>query len=245
MPRRSRPSGRPSTTSRRTSKAESSLEGLRRLIDGLPSERAAQAFVHPSFSASRDASYERLEFLGDSVLGFAIVSWLFENYPDLHEGQLSRIRADVVSRRACALVAKELDLGSRLETEEASSARLRSSARVLAAALEAVLGALWLEYGIDAIRNDIASAFLPAIEESLAEGPDSKTRLQELAASLGKTASYTTIDVDGPAHDRTFTAAAVVDEEVVGTGIGRSKKDAEQAAAKEALTTLSLGAGTT
>jgi ribonuclease III len=238
MPRRSRPSGRPSTTSPRTNNATSHLEGLRGLIDALPPERAARAFVHPSSVGSRDASYERLEFLGDSVLGFAIVSRLFEQYPELHEGQLSRVRADVVSRRACAVVARDLELGARLETEKASSETLRTSSKVLAAVFEAVLGVLFLEYGAEAIRGAVADAFQPAIEESLAEGPDPKTRLQELAASRGQTVVYETVHTEGPAHDRVFTIAVLVDDEPCGTGVGRSKKDAEQAAAREALGTF-------
>jgi ribonuclease-3 len=169
------------------------------------------------------------------VLGFAVVSWLYERFPDLDEGLLSRIRADVVSRQACAVIARELDLGSRLQIDEAAGDDLRESTKVLAATLEAVFGALFLEYGIEAVRRPIAEAFADAIERSREVGPDPKTRLQELAARHGKVPQYTTLSTEGPPHDRVFTAAAILDAEVVGTGIGRSKKEAEQAAAQQAL----------
>jgi ribonuclease-3 len=191
--------------------------------------------LHPSSAATRNASYERLEFLGDSVLGFAVVSWLYDRYPDLDEGLLSRVRADVVSRQACAVIARELDLGARLVSDQSAGEELRESTKVLAATLEAVFGALFLEYGIETVRLPIAEAFAVAIERSLEVGPDPKTRLQELAARHGKVPSYTTLAMEGPPHDRTFTAAAIIDAEVVGTGIGRSKKEAEQAAAQQAL----------
>ena len=169
------------------------------------------------------------------MLGFAVVSHLYEQYPDLDEGLLSRVRADVVSRQRCAAVARELDLGARLVSDQSAGEELRESTKVLAATLEAVFGALYLEYGIDEVRRPIADAFRDAIEHSLEVGPDPKTRLQELAARHGKVPSYTTLGTEGPPHDRTFTAAAIIDAEVVGTGIGRSKKEAEQAAAQQAL----------
>jgi ribonuclease-3 len=194
--------------------------------------------MHPSSVETRDDSYERLEFLGDSVLGLSIVAWLYERYPDLDEGHLSRIRADVVSRQACARIARELDLGARIVADEAANTDLRQSTRVLAAALEAVLAALFLEHGLKPIRGAIAEAFSDEVARSIAEGPDPKTRLQELVASRGQAASYETLAVIGPPHERIFTVAALVDGEIAGRGTGRSKKDAEQAAALEALASI-------
>jgi ribonuclease-3 len=194
--------------------------------------------MHPSSVETRDDSYERLEFLGDSVLGLSIVAWLYERYPDLDEGHLSRIRADVVSRQACARIARELDLGARIVADDAANTDLRQSTRVLAAALEAVLAALFLEHGLKPIRGAIAEAFSDEVARSIAEGPDPKTRLQELVASRGQAASYETLAVIGPPHERTFTVAALVDGEIAGRGTGRSKKDAEQAAALEALASI-------
>src|SRR5438874_3740094 len=113
MPRRSRPSGRPSTTSQRTSKDAS----LRALIDALPPERAAAVFTHSSWAADRTSSYERLEFLGDSVLELAIARALFERFPEFSEGRMAKVRSHVVSRASCAVVARELQLGERLIRE--------------------------------------------------------------------------------------------------------------------------------
>jgi ribonuclease III len=168
------------------------------------------------------------------VLGFSIVSALYERYPELHEGQLSRVRADVVSRRACAQVARELALGDRVRAGVGNDS-LKTNQRVLAAILESTLGALYLAFGIDAIRVAIADAFMPQIEASLTEGPDPKTRLQEHMASLGSSVHYVTLTTEGPPHDPVFTVAAVVNEVEAGKGTGRSKKDAEQEAAKAVL----------
>src|SRR5438094_8281657 len=116
MPRRSRPSGKPSTTSQRTSsRAPAGRPGeLTKLIAKLPKRRIENVFTHSSWAPDRASSYERLEFLGDSVLELAIARALFERYPDFSEGRLAKIRSHVVSRASCAVVAKELDLGARL-----------------------------------------------------------------------------------------------------------------------------------
>jgi ribonuclease-3 len=115
---------------------------------------------------------------------------------------------------------------------------LAESTNVVAAVLEAVLGVLYLELGIDAVREPVAEAFFGIAEESLAAGPDSKTQLQELLARRGLAASYTLLSTQGPPHDRLFRCAVVIDGEVLGVGEGRSKKDAEQVAAAEALQIL-------
>src|SRR6266853_3524208 len=136
MPRRSRLSARPSTTSRRTSNST-----LAPLIDALPPERAAIAFTHASWAEDRTDSYERLEFLGDSVLELAIAHELYARYPDFSEGRLAKIRSHVVSRASCAVVARELELGRRLgepggDTPEEEVLRLTRNRNVLAALLE-------------------------------------------------------------------------------------------------------------
>jgi ribonuclease-3 len=211
---------------------------LRRLIDELDPERLAQAFAHPSSTPDRASSYERLEFLGDAVLGFSIAAALFERYPDLSEGLLSRVRADVVSRRSCAKVARRLGLDHMLTERLADGEALARSTNVVAAVLEAILGVLYMELGIEAVAPSVAEAFWPLAEESLAAGPDSKTQLQEALAQRGLTASYTLLDTKGPPHERSFRCAVVVDGEVLGVGEGRSKKDAEQVAAESALAQL-------
>jgi ribonuclease-3 len=229
---------RPSTTSRPTSK--SGLESLRELIEGLPSERAAAVFTHSSWAADRTSSYERLEFLGDSVLELAIARALFERFPEFSEGRMAKVRSHVVSRASCAVVARELQLGERLIREAGNLAegeveRLALNRNVLAALLEAALAALYLEHGFEAVEPAVVAAFDPRIEYALTTYVDHKTELQERLARSGRSVVYTVLEIEGPPHDRTFTAAAVVDGTEAGRGVGRSKKDAEQKAAQQAL----------
>jgi ribonuclease-3 len=244
-PRKSRPSGRPSTTSRPTSRPEANT--LRELIDALPAERAAAVFTHASWAADRTDSYERLEFLGDSVLELAVARTLFDRFPEFNEGRMAKIRSHVVSRASCAVVSRELGLGERLLREagnlpEGEVERLSHNRNVLAALLEAALAALFLERGFEAIEPAIVEAFDPRIEYALTTYVDHKTELQERLARSGRSVTYTVLEVEGPPHDRTFTAAALIGEEVLGTGTGRSKKDAEQAAAQQVLA-VTAGAG--
>ncbi|NUR75862.1 MAG: ribonuclease III [Thermoleophilia bacterium] len=241
MPRRSRPSGRPSTTSRRINKGRT----LRELIDGLPPERAAAVFTHSSWAADRTDSYERLEFLGDSVLELAVARTLYDRFPEFSEGRMAKVRSHVVSRASCALVSRDLGLGDRLREQEGLPVeeveRLSHNRNVLAALLEAAIAAVYLEHGFEHVEPAVVEAFEPRIDYALTSHVDHKTELQEALARLGRSVSYTVLDVQGPPHDRSFTAAAIIDGEVAGTGSGRSKKDAEQAAAQEALA-ATLGA---
>jgi ribonuclease-3 len=242
MPRRSRLSGRPSTTSPRISRART----LRELIDELPAERAAAVFTHSSWAADRTASYERLEFLGDSVLELAIARTLYDRFPDFSEGRMAKVRSHVVSRASCAVLADELGLGERMREEPTGTQadeleRLSHNRNVLAALLEAAIAGVYLEHGFEAVEPAIVEAFGPRIEYALTTHVDHKTELQEHLARLGRSVSYTVLDVQGPPHDRSFTAAAIIDGEVAGQGSGRSKKDAEQAAAQEALETSAAG----
>jgi ribonuclease-3 len=239
MPSRSRPSDRLSTTSRATSKrtARTDLAGL---IDKLPKERLRHAFTHASWAADRADSYERLEFLGDSVLGLAIAQELYERFPDFQEGRLAKIRAHVVSRQSCAVVGHRLELGERLAkhagTTDAQELRgLAANRNVLAALVEACLGALYLEHGFEPIRAAIVAAFADRIDYALQGHVDFKTELQEELARRGLAVTYSVVAVEGPPHDRRFTCAAVLDGEEAGVGSGPSKKAAEQAAARQAL----------
>jgi ribonuclease-3 len=197
-------------------------------------------FAHPSGAQDRLSSYERLEFLGDSVLELATARALFQDYPEFEEGQLAKIRSHVVSRRSCAEVARELGLdtllvgrGVGVPTEELE--RLARNRNVLAALLEAALAALFLEHGFEAIEEPIVAAFQPRIDYAITEHVDYKTELQELLARDGRHVSYTVVDTEGPPHERIFTAAASIDGGQAGVGRGRSKKEAEQEAAREAL----------
>jgi ribonuclease III len=203
-------------------------------------------FTHSSWAAERTASYERLEFLGDSVLELSIARALFDSFPDFSEGRMAKVRSHVVSRASCAVVARELGLGERLRAEATGPTeeveRLARNRNVLAALLEAAIAAVYLVHGFGATEKAIVDAFAPRIEYAMTSHVDHKTELQEQLARTGRTVSYTTLNVEGPPHDRSFTAAAVIGEEILGTGIGRSKKDAEQQAAREALAAVS-GAG--
>ena len=248
MPSRSRPSGRPSTTSPPTSSrgGDDVASSLLALIEALPGERLRHAFTHASWAPSRADSYERLEFLGDSVLGLAIAQELYDRFPEYSEGQLAKIRAHVVSRQSCAVVGMQLGLGRLLAAHAGAVdpeelGRLAVNRNVIAALIEACLGALYLEHGFEPIRRPIVAAFRDRIDYALEGHVDFKTELQEELARRGQSVSYAVLEVEGPPHDRLFTCAAVIDGAELGTGTGASKKDAEQAAARQALERL-LGA---
>ena len=160
---------------------------------------------------------------------------------------MAKVRSHVVSRASCAVVTRELGLDERLRVEATGSAeeveRLAENRNVLAAVLEAAIAAVYLEHGFEAIEASIVEAFDARIEYALTTYVDHKTELQEQLARSARTVVYQTLKVEGPPHDRSFTAAAVIDGSVTGTGVGRSKKDAEQQAAREALAVLNGGAG--
>jgi ribonuclease III len=207
-------------------------------------------FTHASWAPERTESYERLEFLGDSVLELAIAHTLYERFPDFEEGQMAKLRSQVVSRASCAVIAEELGLGEKLLAghpgpESSEPARLAVNRNVLAAVLEAAMAAIYLEHGFAAVCGPIVAAFDGAIEFALTHKIDHKTELQEELARRGRSVSYTLLASDGPAHERTFTAAALVDGVQSGVGQGASKKDAEQEAAREALEGLTAAHGDT
>jgi ribonuclease-3 len=177
------------------------------------------------------------------VLELAVARELYERYPDFTEGQLAKIRSHVVSRASCAVVARELGLGERMAERAVSVPhdelqRLARNRNVLAALLEAALGALFLEYGFEQIEDAVVAAFVARIEYALTTHVDHKTELQEALARLGQSVTYSVLEVEGPPHDRIFTCAAVIDGEEAGVGKGPSKKAAEQEAAREALAKL-------
>jgi ribonuclease-3 len=212
----------------------------------LPEELLENVFTHSSWAPDRTSSYERLEFLGDSVLELAVARALYERYPDFTEGRMAKIRSHVVSRASCSVVARELGLGQRLAErgEEIAPAeeleRLSRNRNVLAALLEASLAALYLQHGFESIREAVVAAFDGRIQYALTTHVDHKTELQEALARRGRSVAYTVVAAEGPAHDRRFTCAAVVDGEELGVGSGTSKKAAEQEAAKQALDRLGV-----
>ena len=177
------------------------------------------------------------------MLELAIAHELYSSYPDFSEGRLAKIRSHVVSRASCAVVARELDLGARLlgqsgEVQAEEIERLAKNRNVLAALLEAALGALFLEHGFSAIEDAVVNAFAGRIEYALNTHVDHKTELQEALARSGRQVSYVVLSAEGPPHERRFTCAAVVDGEQLGVGEGQSKKAAEQEAARGALEKL-------
>jgi ribonuclease-3 len=188
-------------------------------------------------------SYERLEFLGDAVLDVAIARHLYVEHSDFDEGRMTKVLAHVRSRTACAGVAAELGLGGRLRAQgQAMNAdeveSLSDNVKVQAAVLEAALGALFLEHGLEPIAPAIVDAFSGQIVFALTNSFDAKTELMELLGKTGRKAVYQVLEVEGPPHDRTFLCAVSVEGEQLGSGSGKTKKDAEQEAAREALGAL-------
>ncbi len=202
-----------------------------------------RALTHRSYAYEQGGlpTNERLEFLGDSVLGLAVTEHLFISYPDLSEGQLAKLRAAVVNSRALADVARSLDLGAAVRLgrgEEATGGRDKSS--ILADTMEALIGAVFLEHGIDTARAFVHHLFDPLMADVATRGAglDWKTSLQEAAslAGLGVPA-YEVLD-SGPDHAKTFQAMVRIDEQLFGPGAGRNKKEAEQNAAAIAFAGL-------
>jgi len=215
------------------------------LIADLPAARLEQVFTHASWALDRAESYERLEFLGDSVLELAIARAVFDRFGEASEGRLAKIRAHVVSRQSCAAVAKELGLGERLlesavDVPRDELQRISRSRNVLAAVLEAAIAALYLEHGFEHIEPAIVAAFGEKIEYARSSHVDYKTELQEALARSGRQVHYTVLEVEGPPHDRRFVCAAHVAGAQLGIGRGSTKKAAEQEAARQALEALGV-----
>jgi ribonuclease III len=216
---------------------------LRAIAVPLGAELLERALTHRSFAYENGGlpTNERLEFLGDSVLGLIVTDTLFREYPDLPEGQLAKLRAAVVNMRALAGVARGLQLGSYIRLgkgEEGTGGRDKSS--ILADTLEAVLGAVYLECGLDEADALVHRLFDPVIARSarLGAGLDWKTSLQELTAQeiLGVPEYH--VDESGPDHQKSFRAMVRIGGRVYGEGEGKSKKEAEQQAAEAAWTAI-------
>ncbi|MGC8471965.1 MAG: ribonuclease III [Acidimicrobiales bacterium] len=202
-----------------------------------------QGLSHRSWCAEQGGapSNERLEFLGDAVLGLVVAEYCFRRFPEMPEGELAKVRAAVVNARVLAEVADELDIGGALllgKGEEASGGRTKPS--ILADALEAVIGALYLEAGWTAAEQMILDFLGPRIERAAAEPDDfdQKGLLQELTVRQGVGVPRYVVVGSGPDHDRQFEAVVLVNGIQRGAGIGGTKKDAEQEAARQALSEL-------
>jgi ribonuclease III len=218
---------------------------LRGLVDRLPDDLRRRALTHSSWVEHRADSYGRLAFLGDAVLGLAIAEHLFMRSPRADIGRLTKVHGQAVSGRACAAVAAELGLPQLMEDVEPERIEggielrgLLTSERALASVCEAVIGACYLEHGFERTAPAIVSAFARQVELASETVLDFKSALQELAARSGGRVRYEVTSEAGPPHDRSFEVGVSVDGELIGTGAGRSKKAAEQAAAAEALEQL-------
>jgi ribonuclease-3 len=213
------------------------------MLDELPGALARQAFSHASWVERRSDSYERLAFLGDSVLSLAVTKFLFPRFGRHTAGRLTKIRAHVVSRRACTEVARALDVPDRMRAvapaiPEPQVEEVVAAGSVQAEAIEAGIGACFLEYGFERTSEAVTEAFAPQIEAAIEEQFDFKSELQERVAQRGEVVNYTVVREEGPPHDRTFETIADVAGRQLGSGVGRSKKDSEQEAAREALEAL-------
>lgn len=220
------------------------MPGLRaRLRIDLPDAALALALTHRSYAYENGGlpTNERLEFLGDAVLGLVVTRTLYDAHPEVTEGQLAKMRAAVVNARALAGVARDLGVGAALllgRGEESTGGRDKSS--ILADTLEAIIGAVYLEFGLEVAEKVIHDHFDPLIEQAadLGAGLDWKTSLQELAAELGIGIPEYLVDDSGPDHAKRFEARVRIGAATYPVGFGGSKKEAEQQAAEAAYREL-------
>ncbi len=202
-----------------------------------------EALTHSSYMGNQcKISNERLEFLGDSVLSVVVSKYLFENLTDIPEGNLTKLRASIVCEDSLYIFAKEIGLGEKIflgKGEEHSGGRTRKS--ILADAFEAVIAALYLDGGMEAAAEFILP-FIPSLEFLRAGktvNSDYKTFLQEIIQqNPEEKVTYQLIEESGAAHSRIFTMSVLLNDQIIGTGMGKSKKEAEQMAAKEALSLM-------
>ncbi|TCQ05831.1 ribonuclease III [Serpentinicella alkaliphila] len=211
-------------------------------------ETLQESLIHSSYAnetKGKSIRYnERLEFLGDSVLGLIVSDYIFKKYKHLPEGELTKVRANVVCEPSLANIAKKINLGKYLllgRGEENTGGRNRDS--ILADAFEAIIGALYIDGGIEVARGFIISNLAESIELA-SKGSlfrDYKTHLQELMQSKSSDKiTYNVVNTYGPDHDKTFDVEVVTSDKVIGTGRGKSKKEAEQNAAKQAIERVNL-----
>ena len=202
------------------------------------------ALAHSSYANERWhnslKSNERLEFLGDSILGMVVAEYLYTNFPDRLEGDLTRMRADMVCERSLALIAERIELGQHLllgNGEETGGGRKRDS--ILADAVESIIAACFLDGGMEPARKFINTFVLTDVPVRKLRNADYKTALQELVQQKkNQVLSYALVEESGPDHDKRFVVQVSLNGAVVGSGEGRSKKKAEQDAARTAIETL-------
>ncbi len=195
-------------------------------------KRMTTAFTHTSYANEHHVeSYERLEFLGDAILE-AIISEYFYLNTDLKEGDMTKKRASFVCEHALATYAKEIGLNKYILVGHGQVDNVNET--IIADVFESVLGAIYLEFGFEIARNYCNAIILPYIEKGCHFLSDYKSALQEMVQTDKESVSYTLVSEEGPAHDRTFTVNVMIDGIIYGTGVGKSKKEAEQYAARDA-----------
>jgi ribonuclease-3 len=216
---------------------------IQRLGISIEAELLELALTHSSYAYENGKmpNNERLEFLGDSVLGFVVTGHVFLENPDLDEGSLSRLRSAIVSAKTLAKAANEIGLGEfiRLGKGEISTGG-QTKTNILADTFEAIIGAAYLSGGLEPAKAIIDSLVIPLLssEDELLETSEPRTVLSELLKSLGKSDASFEVSHEGPDHDRTFFAEVIVDGAAISKGSGRTRKAAEAQAAVEALKTL-------
>ena len=230
--------------------SEPSYDDLRAALGSpeLDAELLDRALTHRSFAYENGGlpTNERLEFLGDSVLGVVVTDTLYRAHPDLSEGRLAKLRAAVVNARALAEVARSIGLGEHIKLgrgEESTGGRNKAS--ILSDTVEAVIGAVYLSGGFTAASDVVHLLFDPLMEAAagLGAGLDWKTSLQELSAEHSLGVPEYVIEDEGPDHEKTFTAQVQVGDALYGLGTGRSKKEAEQQAAETAYRAIAAERG--
>ena len=200
------------------------------------------ALTHKSFIDEEPTSptNQRYEFIGDTILDFDLSLFLFDNYPNLDEGSLTKIRSGAVDQNALVNLAKEIDIGKYLfmsKPEESTGGRDKSS--ILEDAVEALIAAIYFDGGLEEVNKFISKFIYPLIDK-LSKNPgqkDYKTRLQEYYAKKGQKVTYTAKS-EGPDHNKQFNAQVILENKIIGKGIGKSKKNAEQMAAKDAFSKI-------
>lgn len=224
---------------------DSPVAALAALVDELPEDLRRQALTHSSWTERRVDSFERLAFLGDSVLGLAVATRVYERFEKLAAGGLTKVHNQAVSGVSCADVGLRLGVPGMLRANEPEGVVaaipaevLLEGGRPLPEATEALIGACYIAFGFERTAAAVVEAFEPRIDLASQTRIDFKSALQELLAQRGARVTYEVIAATGPPHRRTFEVVAIVDSERVGTGKGRSKKAAEQIAAEEALAHL-------
>ncbi|MDO4463635.1 MAG: ribonuclease III [Bacillota bacterium] len=202
-------------------------------------ELLAQALTHSSFSneqkINKFKNYERLEFLGDAVLELLSSRFFFETYPEMSEGQMTRLRSSMVCEPALAFCARDISLGNYIllgKGEEATGGRMRDS--IISDVMEAVIGAIYLDGGIEK-ADEFVRRFILSDLKNKQLFYDSKTILQEKVQKLGKELTYELVEESGPDHDKVFVVEAWIDGKLAGKGQGRNKKSAQQQAAYQVL----------